>query len=209
MIKRKIEQRKGWRVLIPSFKGRMGREEFLTRIWATNFCVVLLVMLSLLILRVLNLWCERNMYRIAIHVIFIVFTYLVLMRISLHARRLHDVGRSGWWVICTFFSIRKGSLGLDAVGEPRINSSGVNPEERIHATGRGICRRTPRARIRYIYRKACSRNLAKFQMELARRYYDGYGVPQNREYAFYWLSRALDNKSKEAYDFLNSLPPIP
>lgn len=71
---------------------------------------------------------------------------MILPTIGVTVRRLHDTGRSGWWVLVALVPVL-GALVLLALccldSEPRENAFGLNPKlhpataERLHVAGMG------------------------------------------------------------------------
>lgn len=82
-----------------NFKGRSGRLDFvLGGIYFILFHVVLLGTMSLLP-------TTKMIKQIISNIIFVPWTivtiYFFVASLSLHIRRLHDLGYSGWWILCS------------------------------------------------------------------------------------------------------------
>ena len=145
--------------------------------------------------------------------------YVAVLAISVNVRRLHDVGRSGWWTLVpVFFLIKNSLLHLDEDGEPGANAWGVNEEEQSAATepagdmpvpeGVALPPLMEQKELTALYRSAAWEGKPAARFKLAMCYFYGRsGTVQNRSLAFRWLYKAFESKSPEASVFLDHLQP--
>ena len=121
-----------WKVLTTryaQFSGRAGRREF----WL--FQLVHFIIAAVLWVVDFMVFFEGSMSRVsdeafALFPISMIYALLVLIPVlGLGVRRLHDIGRSGWWLLIGFvpfigfvvllvFAVRKGDDGDNAYGPP-------------------------------------------------------------------------------------------
>lgn len=195
------------KALLPSYRGRIGLRPYTKykgRIYCTTFLIVLV---SLFVQKIIYRWytpTEDFYYKITLVVIML---YLVLWLLSLNFRRLHDIGRAGWWALNPFFIIQRILIGIDEEGEPSANKWGrnaVEEQEQPQATGLRI---TPE--IRQLYKRAVCKLDAKAQLELAQRYFTGNGIQQSKTLALRWAIKAADRGNTDALLFINSFQTPP
>ena len=108
------------------FKGRARRKEY----WMfTLFYLLFLLPLALLVGIEIGLEIEVPVFTI----LFVLFIFaLIVPTYAVTARRLHDTGRSGWWILINFIPYIGGIwlLVLTCLdSEPGTNKWGDNPKE--------------------------------------------------------------------------------
>lgn len=107
------------------FRGRSGREEY----WTFNL-ISMLIGIALMITDTLN-----NSFSTGLEIGLLSGTYLLatlVPSLSVSVRRLHDTGRSGWWLLVALIPL----VGYVALlvflaqqSKPARNRYGVNPAE--------------------------------------------------------------------------------
>ena len=108
------------------FKGRARRKEY----WMfTLFYLLFLLPLALLIGIEIGLEIEVPIFTI----LFVLFIFAIIVpTYAVTARRLHDTGRSGWWILINFIPYI-GGIWLFVLtcldSEPGTNKWGENPKE--------------------------------------------------------------------------------
>lgn len=194
-----------WRCFLPSFRGRMSLSHYLRWreiVYITMFAVAVSeVVLS----RILHFWVSNNTIMLSLILAGFILLYLFTLLVSVHVRRLHDVGLTAYWVFNPFFIIMLGRLGLSAPGEPGSNKWGKNTEELLQSTSSAPLSPMARGQLKQIYRAAARGTDPAAKLELGRCYFHGCGMVQNRVLAFYWISKALDEKCPAALEFINNL----
>ncbi|MCG7561594.1 MULTISPECIES: DUF805 domain-containing protein [Pseudoalteromonas] len=112
------------------FKGRARRKEY----WVFILCSILVSVVLGLVDVTLGLYSEEaglgllsGLYALAI----------IIPSIALSVRRLHDTGRSGWWVLLSLIPLI-GPIVLIVFyvmdSKPGENEYGPNPKEQLHHT---------------------------------------------------------------------------
>ena len=108
------------------FKGRARRKEY----WMfTLFYLLFLLPLAVLVGIEIGLEIEIPIFTI----LFVLFIFaLIVPTYAVTARRLHDTGRSGWWILINFIPYI-GGIWLFVLtcldSEPGTNKWGDNPKE--------------------------------------------------------------------------------
>ncbi|MEE0889497.1 MAG: DUF805 domain-containing protein [Bacteroidales bacterium] len=108
------------------FKGRARRKEY----WMfTLFYLLFLLPLALLVGIEIGLEIEVPIFTI----LFVLFIFaLIVPTYAVTARRLHDTGRSGWWILINFIPYI-GGIWLFVLtcldSKPGTNKWGDNPKE--------------------------------------------------------------------------------
>jgi uncharacterized membrane protein YhaH (DUF805 family) len=108
------------------FKGRARRKEY----WMfTLFYLLFLLPLALLVGIEIGLEIEVRIFTI----LFVLFIFaLIVPTYAVTARRLHDTGRSGWWILINFIPYI-GGIWLFVLtcldSKPGTNKWGDNPKE--------------------------------------------------------------------------------
>lgn len=108
------------------FKGRARRKEY----WMfTLFYLLFLLPLALLMGIEIGLEIEVPIFTI----LFVLFIFAIIVpTYAVTARRLHDTGRSGWWILINFIPYI-GGIWLFVLtcldSEPGTNKWGENPKE--------------------------------------------------------------------------------
>lgn len=92
------------RTMLFSFDGRIGRRQFVSAMVVVLSLTLLLDALLLVGLGVLPNWVEGIL---AVSVL-VVDVLLIWSALALEVKRLHDLGRRGWWLLVTFIPL----LGL-------------------------------------------------------------------------------------------------
>lgn len=129
--------------------------------------------------------------------------YLLYLLMDISRRRLHDIGRSGWWVGIPIFLLIRLWLGLEMEGEPGENKWGVNDQEGALKEGmKGI---SSSKLITLVYRSAAYSENDRAQCLLGRLYLNGHRMKKNKQLAIFWLLRAAENNNKKALEIIRSL----
>lgn len=190
-------------LIIPSFRGRIGLRpytKFKSRVYCATFLIALV---GAYINKILYRWFPSSVNFYYIMTLVVIMLYLLLWVLSLNSRRLHDIGRAGWWSLNPLFIVHRIIIGIDEEGEPCANKWGrnaVEEQEQPQETAQLI---TPE--IKKIYVRAVCKYDKHAQLDLARRYFTGNGMQQSKMLALRWAIKALDNGNADAKSFINSL----
>jgi uncharacterized membrane protein YhaH (DUF805 family) len=104
----------GWQWLFFSFQGRINRAKY----WlAVLIYVAGMVFIASVLAEGLNLgWSGGSGGLVVGLTIFILYFVLVVSGLAVGAKRLHDRGRSGWWLFVFYFLPSLLSVISDAIG---------------------------------------------------------------------------------------------
>ena len=111
--------------------------------------------------------------------------YFLYLLIDISISRLHDIGRSGWWVVTPVFFLIRLWLGLEMEGEPGTNKWGINGQE--EELGKGQLSTRPSKKVISVYRAAAYAENDRAQYILGCLYLRGRGVVQDNLLALLWL----------------------
>lgn len=195
--------------LLPGFAGRMSLQVYLLmRGWI--YCsACFFVLLNSICIKIIRIWGSETTDNVHKCVAIVLACYMLLLLLSVNARRLHDIGCSGWWVLSPFFMAQKFYMGIEEEGEPGANAWGMNQME---LQGKGCSAAEPllsRSELQALYRRAARKNDHQAQFELCRRYFYGQGIVQNKALAVRWGMKAWDAGLEDAHHFFSSLSETP
>lgn len=179
------------RALLPSPRGRMTLQNYLQWRWWVCCIFASLGLLTAFVQKMVYRWCELSGDTIFKCCYIFLVVYLLLYISFLNAKRLHDIGRCGWWVCSPLYFLHKHFLGVDADGEPGRNKWGAHADEPTPPTDQAKPTPEEKKAVRHLYRRAAWDDEADAQVELAKRYFMGDGVTRCNTLALRWLSRAL------------------
>ena len=114
------------------FTGRARRKEF----WMFYLFIIVGVIVAIILDNVLGITIESMRYEGMGYGLFTILVYLAILvpTLAVVVRRLHDIGKSGWW-ICIGFIPLIGSIWLIALlatdSQPGENQYGPNPKETV------------------------------------------------------------------------------
>lgn len=147
---------------------------------------------------------NAEIVRIVILVIYaLLCSYLLYLLMDISRLRLHDIGRSGWWVGIPIFFLIRLWLGLEMEGEPGENKWGINEQEGALKGGmKGI---GASKMITFVYRCAAYSENDRAQCLLGRLYLDGHRIKEDKQLAVSWLFRAAEKNNKKALEIIHSL----
>ncbi len=124
------------------FSGRARRKEY------CNFVLFYLIFAFVLYVldRTLGTMVLRtDIYPEGFGLLFILYTFAVFLPgLAVVVRRLHDIGKSGWWILITL--IPYGSIGFFVLmvidSQPGENQYGPNPKENVPSSAMGTPKQT-------------------------------------------------------------------
>ena len=192
-----------WHYMFPGFRGRLSLADYLE---IRGFFYGLLVMLAFVYSigrHALRYWYGEAglVYIVYPILLFLIYSYVCLM--ALHVRRLHDVGRYGWWVVSPLFLLQMFFLDVDDEGEPGVNKWGRNPMDRGEG---GACSAKEARLVKLLYRRAIAAAHAKDQYKIGMFYFTGrMGLPEDKGQAMRWMLMAYDQGYEPALRFMRSL----
>ena len=114
------------------FTGRARRKEF----WMFYLFIFVGVIVAIILDNVLGTTIESMRYKGMGYGLFTILVYLAILipTLAVVVRRLHDIGKSGWW-ICIGFIPLIGSIWLIVLlatdSQPGENQYGPNPKETV------------------------------------------------------------------------------
>lgn len=185
------------------FKGRLSLNDYIN---VRGFFYGALVILSFIYSigkHVLRYWWGEEGIALLVYLLFPLLIYVYMCLMALHVRRLHDVGRRGWWVLSPVFLLQMFFLDVDDEGEPGVNKWGRNPMERGEA---GACRTKEARLVKQLYRRAVASADAKAQFKIGRFYFAGrMGLPEDKAQAMRWVMMARDHGYEPAQRFVDGL----
>lgn len=192
-----------WHYMIPGFRGRLSLADYLE---IRGFFYGLLVMLAFgysIGRHALRYWYGEMGLVFIVYPMLLMLIYSYVCLMALHVRRLHDVGRRGWWVLSPLFLLQMFFLDVDDEGEPGVNKWGRNPMERGEA---GACREKEARLVKQLYRRAVASADAKAQFKIGRFYFAGrMGLPEDKAQAMRWVMMARDHGYEPALRFVDGL----
>ena len=192
-----------WHYMFPGFRGRLSLADYLEIRGVFYGLLVMLAFAYSIGRHALRYWYGEAglVYIVYPILLFLIYSYVCLM--ALHVRRLHDVGRYGWWVVSPFFLLQMFFLDVDDEGEPGMNKWGKNPMD----CGEGGASRAKEARlVKRLYRRAVASADAKAQFKIGMFYFTGrMGLPEDKGQAMRWMLMARDQGYEPALRFMDSL----
>ena len=194
-----------WRCFIPSFRGRLGMKSYLYQRVVVYETIFAIVVSGIVLIRIMHFWAEKSSIMVTLHVIGLIILYPIILLVSLQVRRLHDVGLAAHWIFNPFFMMLRKRMGLSEPGEPGVNKWGQNPDELHDNISSTPLSPMSREKLKEVYRAALRSKDPNARLELGRCYFYGHGMVQNRVLAFYWISKALEEKCPAALEFINKL----
>jgi uncharacterized membrane protein YhaH (DUF805 family)/DNA-directed RNA polymerase subunit RPC12/RpoP len=115
------------------FKGRIGRRVYF---FGSIFSWLFLV-LFIFIIAFLDLLSNETITAIYLFFFYLLFVYIIIINFSLAIRRLHDINKSGWYLLLSFIPLLGSVFSLYILfkkGDKKINNYGPPPK----AKGFGI-----------------------------------------------------------------------
>lgn len=189
---------------IRSFKNRMSLQEYQTARGIVYTAIFLYVLIGHTALKITIRWLGDVCTHIYMFCFLILAAYMFILIVSINVLRLHDIGRSGYWVLSPIFFIYKFFMGIDEEeGEPGSNQWGVNPTEQALSAGQNILPCPDD--VRNLYMHATRQNNSSASYELGRRYFYGCGIVKSPLLAMRWLVKAANAGNPEALQFIATL----
>lgn len=189
--------------VIPTYSDRIGVQRYMQLKGRVYLAAFLLVFANSFAIRFIKRCCSESVDSWYYGALILAMCYIMLWLMSVNSRRIHDLGRSGWWVVSPLFLAHKFMMGIDEEGEPGSNKWGRNSmeaKEQPEATPIPVS-----PEVRRIYFLAVRKNDKPSQLALAKRYFTGDGVMQSKTIALHWAIKAADGGYADAVQFINSL----
>lgn len=191
--------------MLPRTGGRLSLRKFLEIRWRACCIFGVLGLLTAFAQKIVYRWCELETDVIFKGVIIFLSIYLFVYVTCLNVRRLHDIGRRGYWVYLPIYWFYKHFLGVESDGEPGNNRWGPNSEEPTLPQNALSPSPEEQEKVRQLYRRAAWNDDAEAQAELATRYFQGKCVACSHALALRWLIRSLEQKNQTALSIAERL----